>query len=300
MTVPSNEYKIKTKISGAKIALTVDVEPLPQRMLNLFGDKDVSLKYGFSMLLNLAEKYKVRMTYFITHDYWDKIDIRFPALVEKASEVGEVGCHVHFGDGRTYRTDYDFQRALIQNATYSLRNKGFEVRSFRGGAHFFNKETLKILEELDYEVDSSIVPGLYAKPVQGLTIDHRKVISLTPYFLSEHTQKVLEVPLTVIPLFKLKDFLIARPLNFHDFLKKPSSIIIKLQKLLKKEPLIVVGFHTFDLLYFEPSEIEKFFKTIKQLNIDFLTLNEVKKNCESICERSLHAGFTFLVSRRIF
>jgi peptidoglycan/xylan/chitin deacetylase (PgdA/CDA1 family) len=140
-----------------KLALTMDVEPLPPEMLGCFKDRDAPLA-AVSTFLDLTERYNIPVTYFITHDYWDKIDFRFPHLVQRMSEIGEIGCHTHFRDNRIYRTDHGFQRMLIESATDALRSQGFDVRSFRGGAWFFNRDTLRVLEELNYSIDSSIKP----------------------------------------------------------------------------------------------------------------------------------------------
>jgi len=295
-----------------KLALTIDVEPLPRKMLVLFRDKDIPLNTAFPTLLDLTEKYNIPMTYFITHDYWDKIDLRFPHLVQRASENGEVASHVHFSDGRIYRTDYGFQRMLIESATDSLRSQGFNVRSFRGGAHFFNRDTLRVLEELNYSVDSSIVPGLYAKPVRGLVIDHRKATSLIPYFPSRNDphllghSTVLEVPLTSYPILRFRtkamEFLVAVPLDFHVIFQKPLFAIFKFQKLLMKEPgaVITIGFHTYDLLHIRRYDIEKFFTTAKRMNVKFCTLSEVRKSYKPISEQSIRINFAFQTYSKLF
>jgi peptidoglycan/xylan/chitin deacetylase (PgdA/CDA1 family) len=127
-------------------ALTMDVEPNITRIVNETGDKYSGLTESTPALLDILKAHEVPFTWFITHDYWGKIDIKFPSLIEKMSKNGEIGCHVHFRRNKErYFTDYNFQLEIIKKATNSLREQGYPVKSFRGGNLFFNKNTLRVL-----------------------------------------------------------------------------------------------------------------------------------------------------------
>lgn len=167
------------------IALTIDVEPNSMEILERTGEKFTGLTKAMPKFLNIVNKHKVPATWFITHDYWSKIDQEFPLLVEEMNENGEIGCHAHFRrDKEIYYRDYKFQMEIVGDATQGLRAQGFDVQSFRGGANFFDETTLRVLKELDYKVDSSVVPGLLAERVSGFEVNHKQRLSAKPYFLS--------------------------------------------------------------------------------------------------------------------
>ena len=198
-----------TRESAIKIVLSMEVEPNSTNFLVKTGEKYSGITRVLPNLLDMLSKYKIPVTWFITHDYWSKIDQEFPQLVDRMHDNGEIGCHVHFRkEKEIYLTDYNFQMELIGRATYFLRDKGFNVTSFRGGNFFFDENTLKVLEELNFEIDSSVVPGLYLKPYPALTIDHKERISNEPYFPSYANHcipgksKILEVPISICPYFK--------------------------------------------------------------------------------------------------
>lgn len=275
-----------------KIALTIDVEPNSPSITRKLGEIYSGLTTVMPRLLDLAEKYDVPFTWFITHDYCGRIDDKFPSLFERMSKNGEIGCHVHFvGEEGKHHTDYSFQRHLIEKATYSLRSKGFDVVSFRGGNLFFDENTLRILEEFDYEVDSSVRPGFFSEPIRRFMIDHRQCVSMKPYFPSRTNHsvpgdsKVLEVPLAVYPLMNINAIVLnvclSFPLRINHVTENPYKVYMTVQKLDKKYDTPIVLFcHPWDLLFNIENKfdnIERFLKKCKETSTKFYTMNEIKK-----------------------
>jgi len=272
-------------------ALTMDVEPNISRIVNKTGDLYTGLTKSTPALLDILKKHEVPFTWFITHDYWGKISIKFPSIVKKMSKIGEIGCHVHFRrKEERYYTDYNFQLELIKNATNSLREQGYPVKSFRGGNLFFNKNTLRVLEELDYEVDSSVSPGLYVKHYD-LIVDHRACNYTTPYFPSydnhciSGNSKILEIPISIYPYFHFKtrfvSFFITKnisiPLTKENYLKT----INRIKKIINNNSIVilVLNFHPWNLLgntEYKLRNIEEFILFLKSFNTRFVTMIELK------------------------
>lgn len=278
--------------SSIRLALTIDVEPNSIEIVTKTGEKYSGLTEAMPKLLDILTEHKISATWFITHDYWGKIDQEFPSLVERMSNNGEIGCHAHFRrEKEVYYTDYDFQMEIIERATNSLRSKGFDVKSFRGGNLFFDENTLRVLEELNYETDSSVFPGIYSKPYPDLIVNHKKRLSIKPYFPScmNHcipgSSNVLEIPLACYPYFqfntRLVSVFIARslpmPLTGEDLLR----INGRIKKMIKKDfPPIVLSVHPWNFLDDMEKRLqylEEFILDMKSLAVKFVTLKEIRR-----------------------
>jgi len=225
--------------------------------------------------------------------YCGHVDEKYPEVVEKLHQVGEIAVHVHFrkknGD---FFSDYEFQKNLIENATDALRAKGFDVVSFRGGDHFFNNDTLQVLEELDYEIDSSVMQG-FSRSMRDFVIDHRigkrQITMNVPYFLSHDdylipgASNVLEIPVTNLYFFlKRPMFFLPFPTPGHAKLGPISNLSFLLTKMvssLKKEIPIVFLFHDFTFSGKRSLEYLRHFidQCSTDNNIQFVTLKEIKE-----------------------
>lgn len=279
--------------SSINVALTMDVEPNTTKIVKESGEKFTGLTEAMPRLLDILSEHKIPVTWFITHDYWGKIDEEFPSLVERMSNNGEIGCHVHFRrEKEVYYTDYDFQMEIIERATNSLRNQGFNVKSFRGGNLFFDENTLRVLEKLDYEIDSSVSPGLYFRQYSDLLIDHKECLSTEPYFPSymNHcipgSSKILEIPLSVYPYLQfhtgLVSFFISRPLSMaltKGHLYRINSMIRK-QGVKENYFLITLSAHPWNFLddiEMRLQYFEEFVADMNSLNVKFVTLKMIRK-----------------------
>ena len=278
--------------SSVRCALTIDVEPNIIEIMTKTGEKYSGLTKAMPKLLDILTEHEISATWFITHDYWGKINREFPSLVERMSNNGEIGCHVHFrGEKEVYYTGYDFQMELIERATNSLRDQGFDVNSFRGGNHFFNENTLRVLEELNYEVDSSVLPGLYSKPYPDLIVNHKERLSTKPYFPSytNHcipgSSKILEIPLAVYPYFqfntRLVSVLIARQLS----MPLTGEHLLRINRMIKKGikedfiPIVLSAhpWNFLDSMERQLQYLEEFIVDMKSLDVKFVTLKEIRR-----------------------
>lgn len=271
------------------IALTCDVE------------RDYSIKNNMTKIHKIFKKYDVVGTWFIQHDlgkYYTKdcgtVDDRFPEIVNSLNEIGEIGTHVHFRNknGR-FQPDYDFQKMLIENATNSLRDNGYNIRSFRGGDHFFTKETFQILNELDYKIDSSIMQGFTRQLDESFRLDYRIYQKIdffnTPYFLDsdnfliEGKSNLLEIPVTNTLFFLNKpSYFVPFPTPGHMKLGFFSKLVYPLTKLwdfFHQDEIIVFLFHDFtfnsknSMKYLEQFLI----RCSKDDSIQFSTLSDISK-----------------------
>lgn len=275
-----------------KIALTCDVE------------RDYSIKKHMPKIHSLFKEYGVIGTWFIQHDYGNhytsdcgRVDDCFPDIVASLSEVGEIGTHVHFRnkDG-LFQTDFAFQKDLLTKATESLRDKGFNIRSFRGGDHFFTKETFQILTELNYSIDSSIMQGFKKKLTDSFVLDYRYDNHIDhfnkPYyldtknFLAKGKSNILEIPVTNTLFFlKAPSYFIPFPTPGHMKLGLLSTMIyplIKTWDFLQINSPIVILFHDFTFNGKNSIKyLEEFLKKgSNDQAISFVTLSDIAKSIE--------------------
>ncbi len=302
-------------------ALTIDVEPNVRRMLADYG-KWSGLEVAGPALLDVLEEFNVPCTWFITHDSWAKINCSHPALVERMASNGEIGCHVHFaehddvGNNDRYDVSAEYQRQAIETATQSLKTCGFTVRSFRGGSGYFDVNTLRILEQLDYMIDSSVLPGLYTgNRIPGFVVDHRRCALWYPYHPSrkDHCQpgdsSILEIPVFRYPVFQVETRIL-RILGYLNFSLKncllgdPFQALTKLKALIRRNSLnyaIVFGYHTWEFLptiETQLTNLRAFLKQSQAMGIHFCVLSEIARSYsvpKSQLSRS-HLGFNLAIS----
>ncbi|EMA15952.1 polysaccharide deacetylase family protein [Haloarcula amylolytica] len=180
------------------VAITFDIE------------RDTSIEAVMPKIIRLFERYDAVGTWFLKHDYTDQfteytgaVVEDFPDIARALADVGEIGTHIHFRDvDGTFSMAPNLQRDLLEQATESLRSRGYDATSFRGGNLCADTTTLNILEDLDYAVDSSVLPGHYRELPDGVVVDHRGEVGNRPYRPAQesHTthgdRALLEVPVS--------------------------------------------------------------------------------------------------------
>jgi hypothetical protein len=195
------------------LCLTFDVESDVSRIGGGFRGVQQGIPALLSIFENVEQKTrkKINATWFVTHDYWGKLDLQFPEIMgELANRNDELGLHVHFGKNNKYIFDEDFQRKLLVDGTDSLRSSGYYCKSFRGGGLHVDEITIKLLEELDYTVDSSVLSGLKQSSTNGngWKVNHNDCIVIEPFYpnLFNHCLpgrlELLECPITMKNFFK--------------------------------------------------------------------------------------------------
>jgi peptidoglycan/xylan/chitin deacetylase (PgdA/CDA1 family) len=217
-----------------EIYVTVDVEEdVPPYLKNSF----TGIERGLPHLLELLKRKGISATFFITGN----IAQRFPETVEAIlKDHHEIGCHSFRHKPLTnylFNNEYK-QRKDIEKGTNTLESlTGRRPILFRAPEFSVNKITLRILEELDYQLDSSVLPGRKYRRLLRIICSHKNAPEI-PYHPSakDHRKKgglkLLEVPVTRCPLTQRNPFGMGT-INYHGLKKAMNFLsIIKQEKII--------------------------------------------------------------------
>lgn len=149
--------------------------------------------------------------------------IDYPVATQKSSVnilkeflkqgICEIGTHLHpwcnppYEEELSHRNSYphnlspELQQKKLETLTKAIQdNFGVQPISYRAGRFGFDESSIKILEELEYKIDTSLVPyrnnKISDEPSFGM-------VQLKPYYLDYHdiryagNSKILEIPITV-------------------------------------------------------------------------------------------------------
>jgi len=178
---------------------------------------------GIERFQRLCEDFRVRPTYLIDTPIAE--DARSVEMLTAFQHAGqcEVGAHLHpwcappFGEPGGVRESFlcnlpaDVQRDKLARLTDTIEQRtGRRPTSFRAGRYGLDMVGARILADLGYEVDSSVIPFTSYAAEEGPDFSHAP---FRPYYLdaADFTQPhdagfLLEVPVTV-------------GYNRHDFLR---------------------------------------------------------------------------------
>jgi hypothetical protein len=187
-----------------RIVLSVDVERDISRYVE---ESYVGVEEGIRPLLEMLDDLEIRSNFFVTGDICRK----YPDLVSDMSSGGHsVGCH-----GLEHRVQYyssktkEWQEQDISKAKREIQkvvNKAPKI--FRAPNFSVNSDTLQVLQSLNFEMDSSILPGRLVKKWRLFTLlDFRKA-PREPYMPSKEDitvpgeSGIVEIPITENPLFE--------------------------------------------------------------------------------------------------
>ena len=194
---------------------------------------------GIENWRNLFNKNNVKASFLVSTQCFDAKDNEL-SLVKRQldyllNEKHEIGMHVHpdsdfalqkilnkrfdYTSAKFY--DYNTKREILSASKELLikNTKLKNISSFRWGNWGLDSDSVKILEELNFDVDSSATPGIKGHINDGMHYDWSKANSHYPWLLSvrnyadTRTQdsKVLELPIATFSFFGLK--LRADPVN---------------------------------------------------------------------------------------
>lgn len=155
----------------------------------------------------------IHPTYFI--DYPVVVNKKSNQLIKELVKNNpcEIGTHLHPWCNPPYDEDLNARNSYTNNLPVELQfkklrfltesiesNIGTRPVSYRAGRYGFDETSISMLEELNYQIDSSVVPyrknGIEDEPSFSF-------VDLNPYFLSYNDvcvagkSKILEVPITV-------------------------------------------------------------------------------------------------------
>jgi len=162
--------------SRCRIAITVDLE----RDLYATENSFRGAKEAMPKLLELFEKHGVRATVFTTSDVCD----RFPEVAEEiVRHQHALGCHGESHDVEYIsKRTYEWQFESLRRATETLeRRTGLRPRGFRAPNFSANGDTIRVLEALGYEYDSSVLPGRRVKGKRMLKLLDFRMAPRDPY-----------------------------------------------------------------------------------------------------------------------
>jgi len=138
-------------MSGTQVPILITWDVDPDRWTSL-----ERRKHAFSMAADLCEKFGIHVTFFVTAKFANE----YRENIDRVQDLGsEVGCH---GWTHADEEDYDsmslaLQRAYIEEATRGLEIVTHKtVHSFRSPRVKTSSDTLRILAECGYQVDSSV------------------------------------------------------------------------------------------------------------------------------------------------
>lgn len=200
------------------------------------GLPDSDIRFTTARLLDLCEKYGVRITFFVLVS----VVKRNPGLLEEITSRGhEVAIH-----GLEHLSILDlgpeeFKHQIHDAKIYIEREIGERVYGYRAPNFQINSEGIKIIESYGYKYDSSInpclkIPGWYGNPSAPIH----------PYKIG---QSIIEFPASVYPIIRL-------PGAGGWYLRNLGSSWVKLllRSLLARQDTAVFYIHPWELSDFNP------------------------------------------------
>lgn len=238
-----------------KIILSFDLEFWYNSFfLKQYIDKDIVerqndfLAETINPILNLFDHKQVSATFFITGEVAEK----YPELVKKIAKRHEVASH-GYCHKFLFNESYDEIYADTKKSKEILeRITNEKILGFRAPSYSLNYRTfflIKILNELDFKYDSSLLPakfGLYG----ANNAEQKPFIIGSRGFLNDPRGKLFEFPLNILNLFFVK-FPVSGGFYFRLI---PYFIYKKIVKHeLKKNGYFVFFVHPHDFLDFIPN-----------------------------------------------
>jgi len=164
-------------------------------------EKEVSFEDGTERLLALFSKHDIHVTFFVP----GRVAEDYAKVIRKAGFKGhEIACHGHDHDKNEFLAGREYQKRQIMRAVETISSAaGTEPRGFRAPCLRLNGTTLKILDEIGFKYDSSIlptfVPGYYGSLGAPLAPYHPS----GDVVWKEGSLRILEIPVSVNPVFRL-------------------------------------------------------------------------------------------------
>jgi len=184
-----------------EVLISMDVEPdLTQYLSNSY----IGVEKGLPPFLDLLDEQGIIIDLFFTAD----ITKRYSKLTKHIADRGHgIGCHGYSHTPHFYcNLSFEDQLTDISRASNEIKkNLGSTPTMFRTPNFSANGDTIKVIEQLGYTIDSSVLPGRHTKRWKLFTLfDHRNA-PRRPYYPSENditaqgNSSVLEIPLTENP-----------------------------------------------------------------------------------------------------
>ena len=231
-----------------------------------------SVLTGIPQILRpIWDKFSISPVYFVSPEVVNNDDC-CKVLKSEIERDAEIGTHLHseyiepqkkYNDATgtasnefpCYAYDTETEFAKIKNLTELIEEKlGIRPVSYRAARYGADTDTINILKNLGYKIDSSITPGINWKKQGGP--DHTKGPT-EPYFISktdyyaQGDSPILEVPITIsgkrFPLLPDKWM-------FYKWLRPSFMTAVEMKWLVNEyikkysEPVLNLMFHSMEIL----------------------------------------------------
>jgi len=154
----------------------------------------------------LFAKYGIKPTYVIDYPVASQADGIKPLKELYDEQLCDIGAHLHpwvtppFNETVNNKNSfpgnlsYDQEYQKLKNLTQTIEdNFGFSPTIYKAGRYGVGNNTSKILKDLGYQIDCSVVPNTDFSSSNGPDFSLQK--NCQPYWFAEN--KILEIPLTV-------------------------------------------------------------------------------------------------------
>lgn len=185
-----------------RLVLTVDVE----EDLNQSHDgSSYGVKHALPEIIDILEEKGLECHFFVN----GRMCKKHAALIRRISDRGfGVGCHgMDHSVPYLCARDETWQRQSLRVATDLVtKTIGKPIRTFRAPNFSVNTTTIRVLEELGYRIDSSVLPGRVVRKARLRKILDFRRAPRNPYYpdpsdlLKGGSSSILEVPVTENPL----------------------------------------------------------------------------------------------------
>lgn len=236
---------------------------------------DIVLEEGIPKALELLRRYDIKGSFFVVGKDVEK----YPELHKEIKRIGnEIGSHTYSHPVPMDKMSFkEKEEEIRKNHKVIKKILNIEAKGFRTPAYRVDNDIINILEDNNYEYDSSVVPTYFP--------GHFKIKNLIapkkPYFIGRDylkmgNRKIVEVPLPSVGFFPLLGTVITNfGMNYFKFF----------EKMIKDRPLIL-NFHMRDLVDVERNAfwvrgLEKRERIINEVlsylnkKTEFSTINEV-------------------------
>lgn len=189
-----------------KVILTIDTEPDNQWDANLRRNPCFKNIFKLDNLQRIFDKFRAKPSYLVTFSVAKCDGVGVLKDIAKSQEC-EIGTHLHAwetppleptiqGDGSYLHQYYDIvQRKKLANLDSVITQIfGQKPVSYRGGRYSFDGNTIAMLAEYGYLVDTSVTPGISWESDGGTNF---KKYNYQDYFLPTAQAEVLEVPVSI-------------------------------------------------------------------------------------------------------
>ena len=164
-------------------------------------NRDVSVDYGISRLLELFNAHELKATFFVPGEV-AKEDGQ--TIKRVAQEGHEVACHGLSHEKNEYLLPSSQQLAALEEATKILQKvTSCKPKGFRAPCLRANAQTIKTLERLEYAYDSSVIPSFVPGYYGYSTTQSKPYYPSLSSIATKGKSKIVELPVSVHPLLRI-------------------------------------------------------------------------------------------------